>query len=170
MSVLCKICGVRPAKIHYTEIVNDNVINLDLCVECAQERGIDVPTSGSYEMGDLAAGLIDTLVDSKSEQIGKVHCSLCGYAYSSFRQIGRFGCPECYQSFRSQILPLLRQIHGSTTHRGKSPEQLGPQAELKRELVRLKEELARLVELEEYEKAAEVRDKIKEMEKEVEES
>lgn len=165
MSILCKVCGSRPARIHYTEIVNNSVVNLDLCMECARERGIDVPKSGSYEMGDLAAGLIDTLVDSKSEQIGRVHCSLCGYAYSNFRQVGRFGCPECYTSFKSQVLPLLRQIHGSTDHRGKIPLDLGPKATLKKELMCLKEDLARMIELEEYEKAALVRDKIKEMEK-----
>ncbi len=168
MSIFCKVCGSRPARIHYTEIVNNSVVNLDLCMECAQERGIDVPKSGSYEMGDLAAGLIDTLVDSKSEQIGRVHCSLCGYAYSNFRQVGRFGCPECYTSFKSQVLPLLRQIHGSTDHRGKVPLDLGPKAALKKKLMCLKEDLTRMIELEEYEKAALVRDKIKEMEKKME--
>jgi protein arginine kinase activator len=168
MPILCSVCNLRPVKIHYTEIVNNDVVTLDLCAECAAERGIEVPTGGDYEMGDLAAGLIDTLVDSETEKLGKVHCSLCGYGYSNFRQAGRFGCPECYDSFRSQVLPLLRQIHGSVSHRGKSPTQSGPQADLKKELIRLKEELARAVELEEYERAAHVRDQIREIEKKTE--
>jgi protein arginine kinase activator len=167
--ILCKICGLRPAKIHYTEIVNNSVVNLDLCLECATERGIDVPKGGALEMGDLAAGLIDTLVDSDSEKLGNVHCSFCGYAYSHFKQAGRFGCPDCYDSFRAQVLPLLRQIHGGVHHKGKSPEDGGPGADLKKELQQLKDALSRAIELEEYERAAEVRDRIKELEKQAKE-
>lgn len=169
MPVLCKICGLRPAKIHYTEIVNNAAVNLDMCLECAAERGIDVPKGGNLEMGDLAAGLIDTLVDSESEKLGKVHCSFCGYAYSNFKQAGRFGCPDCYDSFRAQVLPLLRQIHGSVHHKGKSPQDGGPGADLKKELMHLKDDLSRAIELEEYERAAGIRDRIKELEKKVEE-
>lgn len=165
MPILCKICGVRTAKIHYTEIVNNETVNLDLCLECAAERGIDVPKGSNLEMGDLAAGLIDSLVDSETEKLGKVHCSFCGYAYSNFKQAGRFGCPDCYDSFRAQVLPLVRQIHGSVQHKGKSVADGGPGADIKKELVQLKDELARAVELEEYERAAEIRDRIKELER-----
>jgi protein arginine kinase activator len=170
MSIMCEACGTKPAKIHYVEVVNNKKVELDLCMECAEERGIRVPKSGVGELGDLAAGLIDTLVDSESEKIGKVHCSFCGYAYSNFKRVGRFGCPECYISFRTQVLPLLRQIHGSVVHRGKSPEEAGPKAGLKRELARLKNELNRAVEVEEYEKAAKIRDRIREVTKKVEEA
>jgi len=164
MSDRCDVCGIRPAQIHYTEIVNNKVVTVDLCSECAGKKGIDIKKSGSYGVGDLVAGMIGSSAQTESEKIGKVHCDFCGYDYSDFKKLGRFGCPECYRAFSAQLLPLLRHIHGSTQHRGKTPAEMGPQAVLNRELNELKDQLNRAVESEEYEKAAEIRDRIKELE------
>ena len=38
----CEICKVRPAKVHYTEIVNNQMTKMNLCLECAEEKGVDV--------------------------------------------------------------------------------------------------------------------------------
>ncbi len=164
MPVMCKECGVRPSKIHYTEIVNDNMTTMDLCPECAEARGIDVQKPNNYGLGDLVAGLIDTSARTEDEHIGKVRCPNCGYDYSSFKKVGRLGCPECYAAFEPQLMPLLRQIHGSTKHQGKTPQALGQKALIRKELADLKEELARVVGKEEYEKAARIRDRIKALE------
>jgi protein arginine kinase activator len=169
MPVMCKSCGVRPAQIHYTEIVNNNMVTMDLCIECAEDKGIDVQKAGSHALGDLFAGMIDTSVDAASERLGKVQCPNCGYNYSDFRKVGRFGCPECYRAFEPQLLPLLRQLHGSTQHQGRAPAEMGPTAHARQELMDLKDELARAVEKEEYERAAQIRDRIKELETQVEE-
>ena len=170
MPVMCRVCGKRPAKIHYTEIVNHNVVNMDLCLQCAEEKGIDVKEPGSFSLGDLAAGVFDSVVDTQSEKIGKVRCPRCGYDYSDFKKVGRLGCAECYRAFESQLLVLLRQIHGGTQHKGKSPSQVGPKAILRKELMELRDGLTRAIEKEEYEDAARIRDRIKELSSEAEES
>ena len=59
---------------------------------------------------------------------------------------------------------LLRHIHGSTQHKGKTPVELGPHAVKRRELIEFKEQLALAIESEAYEKAAELRDRIKDQE------
>lgn len=164
MPVMCTACGVRPSKIHYTEIVNDNMVTMDLCLECAETKGIEIQKAGSYGLGDLVAGLIDTSARTETEHIGKVRCPSCGYEYSNFKKMGRLGCPDCYEAFEAQLIPLLRQIHGSTQHQGKTPQALGQKALVRKELADLKEELARVVEKEEYEKAAKIRDRIKSLE------
>jgi protein arginine kinase activator len=161
------MCGNRPATIHYTEIVNHNVETMDLCAQCAEEKGIDLKTAGNYGLGDLAAGFINSVAQTESEKIGKVRCPQCGYDYSDFKKVGRLGCPECYRAFEAQLLILLRQIHGSTQHKGKSPEQLGPKAMIRKELIDLQDDLARAVEKEEYERAATIRDRIKELQDKV---
>lgn len=168
MPVMCKNCGVRPAKIHYTEIVNHNVVNMDLCIQCAEEKGIDIKEPGNFSLGDLAAGVFDSVVDTQSDKIGNVRCPRCGYDYSDFKKVGRLGCAECYRAFETQLLVLLRQIHGGTQHKGKSPSQLGPKAILRKELMDLRDELVRAIEKEEYEDAARIRDQIKDLESEVE--
>src|SRR5678810_1071881 len=79
----CEICKVRPAKVHYTEIVNNQMTKMNLCLECAEEKGVDVQKAGNFGLGDLVAGLIDTAVDADAERISKVHCPRCGYQYSA---------------------------------------------------------------------------------------
>lgn len=160
MPVMCRECGIRPSKIHYTEIVNNSMVTMDLCAECAEERGIDVYKSGGYGLGDLFAGLMENATPAEAEKITRVQCPRCGYEYSQFKKMGRLGCPDCYEAFESQLMPLLRQLHGNTQHQGKSPRTPGPKAVLREELTRLREELSRAVGDEEYEKAAQVRDRI----------
>jgi protein arginine kinase activator len=182
MSVTCQICKIRPAQVHYTEIVNGNMVVLNLCQECAEEKGIDVQPKSSYGLGDLVAGLIDTTVGLETDKIGKVTCPACGYDYSDFKRIGRLGCPECYVAFEAQLVPMLRHIHGNTHHAGRKPAPTGleapaatpsgpsgppaPLAEFDRErhIESLKEELVRAVEVEDYERAATLRDEIRVME------
>ncbi len=169
MPVMCKQCGIRPSKIHYTEIVNNRTVTTDLCLECAESRGIDVQKPGNYGLGDLVAGLIDGAAQTQAERMGKVKCPACEFVYSDFKKSGRFGCPECYDAFETQLIPLLRQIHGSTQHEGKTPKQLGPKAVIRKELMDLKKELSRAIQGERYEDAAKIRDQIKALEARVEE-
>lgn len=164
MSVQCKICKIRPAKIHYTEVVNNSMVTLDLCAECAEEKGIDVQKGSSYGLGDLVAGLIDTAVDSESDKISKVNCPACGYDYSDFKKIGRFGCPECYTAFDAQLLPVLRHVHGSTQHAGKRPPGGDGRLAVRERIARLKDDLQRAVQAENFEAAATLRDEINELE------
>ena len=81
-------------------------------------------------------------------------------SYNDFLETGKIGCSVCYDTFRSQLEPVLRRIHGSSTHTGKIPHRSGGNLELKHEMMQLKENLKAAVEHEEYEKAAVYRDKI----------
>ena len=113
MPVMCRECGIRPARVHYTEIVNDKMVTMDLCQQCAERKGIEVQTpgkQGKYGLGDLVAGLIDHSATTESEKIGLVHCPSCGYDYSDFKKVGRLGCPGCYDAFEPQLVPMLDLI------------------------------------------------------------
>jgi protein arginine kinase activator len=166
---MCKQCGIRPSKIHYAEIINNRTVTTDLCLECAESRGIDVQKPGNYGLGDLVAGLIDTGAQTQAERMGKVKCPACEFVYSEFKRSGRFGCPECYIAFETQLIPLLRQVHGSTQHEGKTPKRVGPKAVIRKELMDLKEQLSRAILEERYEDAARIRDRIRTLEVRVEE-
>jgi protein arginine kinase activator len=166
--VICQICKSRPAKVHYTEIVNSNMVAMNLCLECAEEKGIEVQKSGSYGLGDLVAGLIDTTVDTESERISKVRCPTCGYQYSDFKKIGRLGCPDCYTAFESQLVAVLRHVHGSTQHAGKKATRVGERAVIRERVAALREELTEAIQDEDYERAASLRDEIRALESQVE--
>jgi protein arginine kinase activator len=166
--VTCQHCKIRPAKVHYTEIVNDNMVAMNLCLECAEEKGIEVNKAGSYGLGDLVAGLIDDTVDAEADRISKVRCPTCGYEYSDFKKIGRLGCPECYDAFEAQLVQVLRHVHGSTQHAGKKANQVGERAVLRERMTTLREELAEAIRTEDYERAAAIRDEIRGLETQVE--
>ncbi len=161
MPEVCHMCKSRPARVHYTEIVNNSMVSLDLCDECAEEKGVDVQKSEGHGLGDLVAGLIDTSIESGADRIGKVSCASCGYDYSDFKKIGRFGCPDCYEAFEAQLIPLLRHVHGTTSHDGTAPPKMAAPAIVKKNVSDLRRELERAIHDEDYERAAGLRDEIR---------
>jgi len=165
MPTRCEICGKRPATMHFTEIVNKKMVTLNLCNECAAEKGIELQKHKAFGLGDLVAELIDGTVKDDTTKIGRVGCPECGYDFSDFRNIGRFGCPECYRSFETQLYPLLRHIHGRTQHTGKTPVRMSQKSASRQRVLQLKEELTRAIDGEDYERAAELRDEIRQQEK-----
>jgi protein arginine kinase activator len=160
----CEICKTRPAKVHYTEIINNQMTKMNLCLECAEEKGVDVQQGGHFGLGDLVAGLIDTAVDADAERISKVSCPSCGFPYSDFKRIGRLGCPDCYDAFESQLIPVLRHVHGSTQHTGKKAARRTEQLAVREQVAALREELSLAIRAEDYERAAALRDEIRALE------
>ena len=92
-------------------------------------------------------------------------CPHCGMSYSDFLHTGKIGCSVCYQTFRHQLEPIIRRIHGASIHSGKIPHRSGGALELKHTLEQLRRKLESCVANEEYEKAAQYRDEIRALEK-----
>ncbi|MFH1313575.1 MAG: UvrB/UvrC motif-containing protein [Candidatus Eisenbacteria bacterium] len=161
--MLCDNCGKDPAKIHYKEVKDNEVTEFHLCEKCAMEKGIQVPHKKQpFSISNIFAGMAEEAVS------GLESCKGCGLSYKEFRDTGRLGCSECYQAFREQLKPLLRRIHGSNAHIGKSPRMSQGVYEKRREIEDLKVQLGLAIETEDFEKAAELRDRIKELETEPE--
>jgi len=84
---------------------------------------------------------------------------------ADFRESGRLGCPQCYASFEGHLRDLLRRLHGSTQHVGEVYLPPGGSAEdPARRVVELRDQLRRAVEAENFELAAELRDRIRVLE------
>ncbi len=172
--MLCDECGKNKATVHLTEIVNDLITKLNLCEACAKQKGAEVEQH--FGIADLLSALSDTeqpqpaVAGSPAGSTSKNKCPRCGLAYEDFKRVGRLGCGDCYKAFRTSLAPLLKRIHGSNQHIGKSPS---PQAigELKtvhkrqEDLEMVKLELQKAIRGEEFEEAAALRDKIKFLEK-----
>lgn len=94
-------------------------------------------------------------------------CPICGHTYSDFRRTGKLGCSECYTIFKVPVAQTLRSIHPGVVHTGKIPSKSGEELKLKRKYEMLKEELAKAVKNEDYEKAAKLHKQIREIEGEV---
>jgi protein arginine kinase activator len=157
--MLCDSCGKEPAKIHYKEIKDNQVTEFHLCEKCASEKGIQI-----YHKKQPFS--IPNIMTEMAEEVGSemAKCDRCGLTYREFRDSGRLGCSTCYGAFKEQLKPLLRRIHGSNVHIGKSPRMSQGVFEKRREVENLKAELAGAIECEDFEKAAEIRDRIRELE------
>ncbi|MEZ0230268.1 MAG: UvrB/UvrC motif-containing protein [Planctomycetota bacterium] len=91
-------------------------------------------------------------------------CPACGLTFPEFKTSGRLGCFNDYEHFKKELLPLLEKIHGATQHTGRVPSSVGQKLETQKVLTALRKDLNLAVQREEYERAAELRDKIKSLE------
>lgn len=163
--MLCDGCGKKEATVHLTEIVNEKITKLHLCEACAKDKGAEMEEH--FGLSDLLAGLADLGAHVEPEVMAMIKCSSCGFTYQDFKKVGRFGCSECYEAFKKQLDPLLKRIHGSNRHVGKVPLTAGKAVKETTALQSIKElkaQLEKAVQAEEFEKAAKLRDKIRELE------
>lgn len=164
----CQDCQDREAKVNLTQIINNEKTTLNLCNECASARGFHPPLENvPFPLAEILAGLASSAQGFKKATVAQVTCPNCGLTFEEFTGLGRFGCGECYKAFRPQLEPIMRKIHGASLHRGRSPVVVekvdSDDSEVLpiREEERLEEELAKAIESEDFERAAEIRDKLK---------
>jgi protein arginine kinase activator len=162
--VICSDCGKREAAVAYTEFSGGRAATWNLCEECATRRGVSASLSSlSGPLVNILAGLLEDVGRDEGGPAGPV-CGACGMGLGEFRRVGRLGCSACYEAFREELAPLLRRIHGSVEHAGRVPASLEPIEGPRREIARMRVELERAVRCEEYERAASLRDAIRERE------
>ena len=165
----CDICGKKKATVHLTEIVDEQMSEMHLCEECARQKSTQMEQQ--FGLADLLAGLSQTAPATKETKEGTVKCASCQLNYEDFRKFGRLGCSQCYISFKEHLSGLLRKIHGSNRHLGKTPYDVKAQEPmaiatpaallLSDSLEDLKKQLKNAIAAEDFEKAALLRDKIK---------
>ncbi len=158
----CEICGERQAVIHIQQIKGSEIINLHLCEKCTGEKGV----SNSEEIADftfskLLNGLMKGPVEAESE---KKICLSCGKNIEDFRKNGKIGCPECVKVFSDEIISFFKNISGFTHHKGKYPSEIIEEKALLAGNKMLQDKLDAAVKNEDYETAAILRDRIKELE------
>ena len=163
----CEQCHEREAVIHLTQIVNEQVTTLHLCERCAAEKGVESPGSQpKTPLGTFLAAMGQELPEQtpSTPRAGET-CSRCGGSLQDFRERGRLGCPDCYRSFEVPLRDLLRRLHGSTHHMGErySDQGTAPPKE-RHQAAELREQLRLAVETENFELAAELRDRLRVLE------
>lgn len=162
----CQNCNQRPAAIHLTQIVDNSVTTVHLCEQCASEKGVQTGASvAKFPLSDFLATLGKGGTTALPAGADTTACDFCGGTLKDFRDTGRLGCPHCYETFESHLRDLLRRLHGSSQHVGEiylSPST--PDIDTQRKLRALREQLRRAVEAENFELAAELRDRIRVLE------
>ena len=165
----CQKCGNNNANTHIKTIVNGEFNEYDLCSECAKKKGYtNIFSDIDSEFSGFLGSFFGNALPARSQA---THCDFCGSTYSDIVKTGQVGCANCYEVFESLLLPSIRKIHGNTTHCGKNSTSnqklvIKKQEEKtdKEKLSDLKAELDKAISEQNFEYAAELRDKIKEME------
>ncbi len=181
---LCQICKKNPATIHIQENVNGKKQELHLCLECAGKRaagpgmlnGMDLSEVLSIlerELGGSVFPLKGIGKEPENKELDALECPDCRWTGIQFRKTGHLGCPKCYDVFEKELINRCLELHRSPVHTGKIPElpqdtetfsrmmaEVDHQKQRRQKLDELEQDLRQAVRREEYELAAELRDKI----------
>ena len=185
MNNVCQVCKKARATVHLTEIDAENAepTEMHLCENCARDSGTSQKASPSPSASvSFTTSLIDLHKKKAGASAGQnLVCPECGMTYQEFRVKGRFGCVTCYDAFAAGLVTLLEKVHGASEHVGpppppstaaaepaedevEAPVDDDPPAALRRELGELRRQLRSVVDEENYEEAARLRDRISEVE------
>jgi len=178
--MVCQECNQRPATLHFTKIVNGQKEEFHLCEKCASEKGemfmLANPTG--FSINNILAGLFN--IEPKIQQTQQknpfekqevLQCDHCKMTFPQFVKTGRFGCSNCYSTFRDQLKPIYKRLHsGNSTHKGKIPKRIGGTMHIMKNIGELKLQLQDLIANEEFEKAAIIRDEIRSLDQKLDET
>jgi protein arginine kinase activator len=160
----CDNCNKQTATVHLTEIKNGKKIEKHLCEQCAaQNEGL--PVKSHTPINELLTNFVMAHSGLQKEATGTT-CENCGITWSEFRSGGLLGCEHDYTLFEKELSPLLQRAHeGATHHLGKVPARAGGSGGVpikhRIDIAKLRKDLGKAVEAEDYERAAKLRDQIR---------
>ncbi len=143
----CDKCKKNEAKLNIYEIEKDGVkVIRHLCEDCAKMEGIE---------------------DKISSPVSMRPCPRCGKTYEEILEKMELGCEECYSNFKPILISIFKKIQDTDRFGGKVIQRFNEALLIKMKLRNLKKKLERLIEIEDYEEAVKVRDKIEKYEEEL---
>ena len=170
--MLCEECGRNEAIVHIVQIGPGGRSEKNICMNCAARYGESIlrAQQQNVSVNDFLKSVFGGNTEERetADDAPDITCPNCGMRFQDFSQAG-IGCSVCYETFHRELRPLLRRIHGSSVHRGKIPRRSGSSIMLRQEAEQLRARLKEAVACEEYEKAAEYSDRIRSLERQMEE-
>ncbi len=163
----CQKCGVNEASTHITQMINGEYTEMHLCSSCAKSEGLGYNGIFSDMHSEFEKMIGSFFGNALPARTGASHCKTCGSTYAEIARTGKVGCADCYSEFYNELMPSIRRIHGNTAHCGKrarnaSTKEPRPRTET---VETLQKELDEAVKAQNFERAAELRDKINELNK-----
>ena len=161
----CQQCE-KPATFHITELTGKEHQEIHLCEDHARSYLASNENGEPLEPTSIPDAWADQLkVNQTAEDLAKLDqqaCPVCGITFYEFRNQGRLGCPHDYECFEAELEPLIVSIHGATEHTGKQPSRRSEGNPT--DLIRMRREMQQAIDEEDYERASELRDSIRQIE------
>ncbi len=176
--MICDFCKNNIATVHLIRVQNDNVEKVNICLECAKDFSFFSEDDFYKDLNKILYRIFQSdgsrVDDYKSKKTLKNlkikknrSCSFCSMDLKKIKKLGRMGCPHCYNEFKSVLLPIIKTIHEDMEYRGKIPENTSRQVKLEKSISDLKNRIKNEIFIENFEEAARIRDKIKQLEKNI---
>lgn len=163
--MLCQMCHVNPAGIKIAHVINEKKVEINLCKACAEKKGLSNPMMTIPQIfGNFVAELLGQDVLEQSDASASITCTGCGSTWEDFQNTGLLGCEICYQIFQEDLSRVLRRIHGSSQHIGSRPRSQRSNID-RSEIEVIRKELQAAIRNEDFELAAELRDMIRDAER-----
>ncbi len=156
--MLCDQCGERPATMVISQVLDGKQVKVYLCEQCANENEAYLAQSNPFEQ------FMGAVFDQKTpSQESSLTCPQCGMTIGEFKKRSKIGCANCYNVFKGYLSPIFKQIHGNNYHIGKKPSKFQRKLKEINYVNNLQLALRKSLEVEDYEEAARLRDRIKEV-------
>ena len=162
--MLCEKCNKNIANVYLKNNINGNVTESRLCSSCASElySSSYIPIinmlNGGFE-SDIFSMLNSQALHSVKEE-EKTVCPICGQSFSDIVKSGKAGCGQCYETFKNEFTPNIIKIHGTANHIGKIPKSKSLYINAKRKIDELNLKMKKVIEEQNFEEAAVIRDEI----------
>ena len=158
--MICDNCRERDAVVNLTNVKDGMVRQQHLCERCAAEQGVETTVATPKPaLSDFLQAVNQQAVAAPGDQST---CHFCGATARDFRQTGRVGCARCYNAFERSLRELLRRLHGNAKHTGRRYSPPAESVLVSASTVgQLREELRKAIAGEQFELAAQLRDKLR---------
>jgi protein arginine kinase activator len=165
--MICENCKERPASVTITQESVVGSVERHLCEKCtfqSQTFHFDPnqePLSIQQFLSHWFSGSDPFLAQqlSRGEPLTGPECPSCGLTFPKFLDIGKFGCAECYDTFRGNLQHVFGKLHnGHATHTGKVPVSFNELYAVKKKIEEIRVRMKDAVDAERFEEAAALRD------------
>lgn len=170
---ICEKCKINKATVQLTSYNNGLKQDHILCVSCAKKYDDKASENlTEFTKENFMSSLLDSIQNTglNVKHIKTTKCEKCGMNYGKFKEIGRLGCDECYHTFSEKLIPLIQRLQGSEVHTGKVSKKVKGIMEIRREIDKLREQMDQVIQEEKFEEAAQFRDEIRMLEKNIKSS
>lgn len=174
----CDNCKERPASVVFTQESMSGTSERHLCEKCAfqsqmfqfdpNQEPLSIQQFLSHWFGGTEFQPYQQTRESAPEG---PKCPECELTFKRFMEIGKFGCPTCYDTFRDKLPRILGKLHnGHTKHVGKIPISFNEHFALKKKIEEIRVRMQDAIAEERFEEAAILRDEVNELKQRLSES
>ena len=155
----CQICGIREATTHIKQNFNGQISEQHLCAACAHE------TDSGLSLPDVFQSLLGVFPQSLPAAQERRRCPKCALSFADIAKIGKVGCADCYRTFYDQLAPTIQRIHGRVLHTQTQQSAAADTEDTTEDkITKRKAELQEAIQSQNFERAAELRDEIRDIE------